>query len=55
MYFFLQGVWHKVSYRRLLTFLDFLMRISEAGTLEFVGHLFSNAKNQEQGNTIVND
>jgi hypothetical protein len=37
---------------------DALSKVVEVRTLEVgtnVGHLFSNAMNQEQGNTIVND
>jgi hypothetical protein len=41
-----------------MTKVDSLPKVVEVSTLEVdtnVGHLFSNAMDQEQGNTIVND
>jgi hypothetical protein len=41
-----------------MTKVDALPKVVEVSTLEVdtnVGHLFSNAMDQEQGNTIVND
>jgi hypothetical protein len=36
MYFFLQGIWHKVSYRRFAHILVSQMKISRTATSEFM-------------------